>query len=97
MIQVIDSIMGSGKTNWAIDYMNSHPWERFIFVTPFIDEDNRIVKWCEKLNFFMPDDRYISKSADIKALIHSGKNIATTHELFSRIAVDDGFFEDMIR
>ena len=30
---IIDSIMGSGKTTWAIRYMNSFPQRRFIFAT----------------------------------------------------------------
>ena len=42
-ITVIDSIMGSGKTTWAIDYMNKAPADqKFIYITPFLNEVDRI-------------------------------------------------------
>ena len=31
-VLVIDSIMGSGKTNYIIDYMNTHTEETFIYI-----------------------------------------------------------------
>ena len=42
-IYAVDSIMGTGKTNWAIKHMNCHKEQRFIYCTPFIDEVNRIL------------------------------------------------------
>lgn len=33
---------GTGKTQWAIAYMNAHPQEAFIVVTPFLSEVERI-------------------------------------------------------
>lgn len=45
-ITVIDSIMGTGKTSWAIDYMNAHPEQHFVFITPFLAECERIIKNC---------------------------------------------------
>ena len=54
MIQVIDSIMGSGKTTWAINYMNSHPDERFIYVTPRLKEVDRIVSGCSTIGMQQP-------------------------------------------
>ena len=41
-IKVVDSIMGSGKTTWAINYMKANPDKRFIYVTPFLAECERV-------------------------------------------------------
>lgn len=80
LIIVIDSIMGSGKTTWAISYMNRSTQRKFIFATPFLKEDERIRNGCPSLHFVEPDAAF-SKLADLKKLIASGKNIATTHAL----------------
>ena len=42
-IFICDSIMGSGKTSAAINYINQHHDKRFIYITPYLDEDERIV------------------------------------------------------
>ena len=80
---IVDSIMGSGKTTWAIRYMNSFPQRKFIYVTPFLDEDKRIRELCPSLRFVEPDGTF-SKLSDIRKLVKEGKNIATTHALLSR-------------
>lgn len=77
---IIDSIMGSGKTTWAIRYMNLCPQRKFIFATPFLEEDKRIRENYSSLHFVSPDGRF-SKLSDLKRLIAEGKNIATTHAL----------------
>lgn len=46
-IFICDSIMGSGKTSAAINYINQHYDKRFIYITPYLDEDERIVKECD--------------------------------------------------
>ena len=47
-IKIVDSIMGSGKTTWAIEYMNANPDNRFIFCTPYCEEVRRIVENCPR-------------------------------------------------
>lgn len=80
-IKVIDSIMGSGKTEWAIKYMNDNPDERFIYITPYNDEiDNRILVRCNGFK----TGRDGSKVQDFKNLLEQGVNIAATHECFKR-------------
>jgi len=61
--KIIDSIMGSGKTTWAIKHMNAHPEQRYIYITPLLNETERVVHECPLLNFQLPKDQ-ISKSAD---------------------------------
>lgn len=85
-ILVCDAIMGSGKSSAAINMMNDNPDEKYIYITPFLDETERIQKACPKLNFVIPRDdlskhRYL-KREHIKYLIGNGKNIATTHQSY---------------
>ncbi len=82
-VKVIDSIMGSGKTSWACQYMNSHPHKRYMYVTPYLKETERICKACPRLSFKIPTDE-ISKSVSMQIYIADGENIAMSHELFSR-------------
>lgn len=85
-IFVCDAIMGSGKSSAAISMMNTHPDEKYIYITPFLEEIERIQKACPQLHFVAPqDDLYqfkYSKREHIKELINKGKNIATTHKSY---------------
>lgn len=92
MIHVCDAIMGSGKTSAAINYMNGNPDGKYIFITPYLDEAERIKRSCKKLKFESPSTKSVArnhtKSADLIRLLEKGKNIATTHSLFSRMSAD---------
>ena len=55
MIYVCDAMMGSGKTSAAIAYMNGHPERKFIYVTPYLTEAERIRKACPSLRFAEPE------------------------------------------
>ena len=48
LIYVVDAIMGTGKTSAAINYMNTHPDRRYMFVTPYLEEAKRVVDGCDK-------------------------------------------------
>lgn len=83
-IKVVDSIMGSGKTQAAIELMNSDTESNYIFITPYLKEIERIKKSCPKRKFYDPINKYTSKLNSLHQLLSSGKNIATTHALFQR-------------
>lgn len=86
MIYVCDAIMGSGKSQSAITYMNEHPEKRFIYITPYLDEASRIAESCPSLNFVEPSSDLkefgSSKIGHTRHLISKGKNIASTHAAF---------------
>lgn len=82
MVYVCDAIMGSGKSSAAINYMNSHPDDRFIYITPYLDEASRIKTGCSALCFEEPEALMGSKLNDTIRLLRAGKNIATTHAAF---------------
>jgi hypothetical protein len=80
-INVIDAPCGKGKTSWAIQHINQHPDQKFLFITPFLDEVDRIKKSCP--GFKEPTDTKGSKTASLKDLLDSQHNIVSTHSLFS--------------
>ncbi len=86
MIKVIDASCGRGKTSWAIQEMNEQINRKFIFVTPFLDEVDRIKQECSARNFSAPEkNNGRTKARDFKLLLEKSKNIVSTHALFSRI------------
>lgn len=86
-INIVDSIMGSGKTSWAIQYMNEAPIsQKFIYITPFKTEVERVL-FAVNRAFKQPDGDSAgeTKLEDIKRLIADGENIVSTHSLFKRV------------
>ncbi len=86
-VRVIDSIMGSGKTTWFINYVKANLEQRFIYVTPYLEELNRIQKDCAEACFYQPTEELGAKMASFQMLLSEGKNIVMTHELFSRLSL----------
>ena len=86
MIYVCDSIMGSGKSQSAIAFMNEHPERKFIYLSPYLDEAKRIRRDCADLHFVEPQKLYefgMSKALHAKYLIEHGCNVASTHQAFA--------------
>lgn len=82
--------MGTGKTSWAIQYMNEHKDQRFLYITPYIKEAERIKRACK--GFVTPKDQNkngakIPKAPQFQNYLSKGKNVAITHELFKRCKV----------
>jgi hypothetical protein len=88
-VKVIDSIMGSGKTTWAIQHMMENQSDkRFVYVTPYLDEIKRIIDSCNNRHnrrFAQPNGSKQSKSEHLKTLLATEKDIACTHKLFECI------------
>lgn len=86
MVRVVDAIMGSGKTQAAITYMNEHADQKFIYITPYLKEAERIARCCPALNFVEPSNQVpefkFSKHKHSEHLILNGRNLATTHQSF---------------
>lgn len=84
-INVVDAIMGAGKSSTAINYINaSDDSKKFIYITPYKDEVDRIVESCKSKKFRQPI-KYTEntpKIVNFKDLLNKGTNIATTHALF---------------
>lgn len=89
-ITVIDAKCGKGKTSFAIQYMNEEIFDRFIYITPFISEQDRVVKSCYNREFKKPNEKMGkgSKTNHFYELVKEGYNITSTHSLFKGLSKD---------
>lgn len=85
-VTVVDSIMGTGKTSWAIQYMNDAPSDKkFVYITPFLDEVDRVINSVASRDFVQPETSSSrNKKDNLKKLIADGKDIVSTHALFKK-------------
>ena len=81
MITVIDAPCGYGKTNYMIKYMNDHPEMKFIYITPYLDECQRILENVP--NTVTPEAISGGKYKDFVNSVLFGESIVTTHALFT--------------
>jgi len=91
-VKIVSSLPGTGKTSWAIEKMNREGKDkRFLFVTPFVKEIERVVDACSNIGIKTPDEGRGGgrKKTDILNLLKNNENIATSHALFT--AMDEGF------
>ena len=94
MITVIDSPCGRGKTQSMIDMINENPTKNYIYITPFLDEVERIKEHTkfayDKLpRFVSPSYKNHKKKYDsLIEYIYDAKDIVSTHSLFSRCTKD---------
>jgi hypothetical protein len=83
MIKIIDSVMGSGKTTYILNYMKKNPDKKYFVVTPFLSEIERIIKEAHFLK--EPLDKRVTKSQHLYQLICEGHSIVTTHAMFCKL------------
>lgn len=86
-VTIVDKICGGFKTSWAIQYMNDNVESKFIYLTPYLDEVDRVVNSCNDRSFESPDAKRGkgSKLSDFNNLLREGKNIVSTHALFKYV------------
>lgn len=89
-VKICDTIMGGGKTSAAITYIKEHKCDKFIFITPYLDQVKRIKTECAEMKFYSPHvtGNENTKKESWHKLIVAGKNIVTTHQLFLRATTD---------
>ena len=84
-VHICDEIMGKGKSSAFINYMIDNDDKRFVYITPYLDEVDRIVCGCKTRRFQRPVPRNDEgRLEDIHRLLESGQNIASTHAMFKR-------------
>jgi len=83
-IKVVDSIMGQGKTTWAINYMKDNPEERFIYITPYLDEVERVKEKVPRLKVpYVNHSKGKNKLESLREFTFKGESVVTTHALLS--------------
>lgn len=88
-VMVADVLCGGGKTSSAINLIKESPQQqKFLFVTPYLDECARIIQSCPEHDFVQPagerKGKTCSKLKDMQELVMARRNIASTHALFPR-------------
>lgn len=85
-IKIVDSIPGSGKTSAVINMINEDKSNnKYIYITPFLSEVERIKKNCKSHKFHEPKyNQNGNKFDNLNKLISEGKNVVSTHALFHK-------------
>lgn len=90
-INVIDYMMGTGKTRYITQYMNDNAQDKYIYVTPLLFEaQNVMVSKCASIAMQSPQDKdeqnnKITKGDHLLDLLEAGANISTTHQMFKSL------------
>ena len=79
--------MGSGKTTYFIEQINQNPEKNYIYITPYLDEIERI-KQNTDVDIYDPINSGDGKLSSLNNLLSMGKNIVATHALFSTITTE---------
>ncbi len=87
-VNIVDAVCGAGKTSAAINMINNSDDDtKFLYITPYLNEVERIIKSCPKKKFKQPDVMG-SKLKGIQWLFNQGMNIVSTHSLFLQFNED---------
>jgi hypothetical protein len=86
-IEVLDSIMGSGKSTSILEWCESQPDTPFLYVTPLLSESEvRVVEACVDSKFTAPSTvDFKTKGEHLLDLLNTGVNISITHALYSSL------------
>ena len=89
-IEVVDAIMGSGKSTGIIKWMKDNPDNRYLYVSPMLSEvEDRIPTECAELGFISPSlEDHDTKSAHLLKLLKGGNNVSFTHSLFQDLSTE---------
>ena len=77
--------MGSGKTSWALQYMNKRTKYPVMYVTPFLQEVKRVIEGTKNGAKLKEPAQKETKMDNLKEMLKAGENIVCTHELFKKI------------
>lgn len=94
-VTVVDAIMGAGKTTWAINYMKECKDENIMYITPFLQEVDRVMTICQpERDFKEPKYQYdrrakrASKQFSLRDLVAGMDDIVSTHALFKGMTAE---------
>jgi hypothetical protein len=88
VVEVVDGIMGGGKTTECFKWIDKNPTEKYIYVSPMLSEvgkNGRIHTSVLGVEFISPDVEetdYKTKTEHLTKLLEDGANICCTHNLY---------------
>lgn len=90
-IYVVDSMMGSGKSTYCYEIMFNNVNKKYIYVTPYLNEIERVIgekenrtKFYDQRGFREPIHLEEGKLEGLHSLLIKDYNIVTTHALFRK-------------
>lgn len=85
VIEVLDAIMGSGKSTKVLEWCDKHPDTPFIYVTPLLTESEvRVVEACTVSKFTAPSvEKHNTKGEHLLELLECGMNASISHVMYS--------------
>lgn len=87
-VEVLDALMGSGKTHAIINYMANNQHKPWLYISPMLEEtETRVPDRAQELNLdlFVPyEDKLYTKSDTCLRALSEGKNICCTHNLMHK-------------
>ncbi len=91
-VEILDSIMGSHKTNKILEWIDQNPNERYIYISPLlseVDSSSRLSTDLKNVSFEYPaQDWGKTKTDDLLEKLRVGANIACTHSLYLGMSED---------
>lgn len=86
-VEVLDKIMGSGKSTSVLNWCESKPEQSFLYVTPLLSEsEGRVVDACKVSKFTAPTtELHRTKGEHLLDLLQSGSNASITHEMYGSL------------
>lgn len=86
-IEVLDAIMGSGKSTSVLKWVDEQPNGCFLYVTPLLSESEvRVVEACTVNKFTAPEVvKGETKSTVLLDMLKTGVNISITQSLYSML------------
>jgi hypothetical protein len=90
VVEVLDAVMGSGKTTGVLKWVDANPDKRYIYVSPLlseVEEGGRVSDALNHVVFVSPsyidgDDSYDKKADHLLGLLKGGCNVSCTHQLY---------------
>lgn len=82
IIKIVDDIMGKGKSSWAIQKIKEDNEGKYIYITPFLSEIQRVKESCNNRKFVEPLNKGYGKLDNLHNLLYKESHIASTHSLF---------------
>lgn len=85
ILKVVDAGCGVGKTTAMINHINQDKYNnKFLYITPFLTEVERVKTACKDKNFQEPAE-LPTKTEDLLRLVEKEYNIVSTHALFKKL------------
>ena len=85
VVEIVDSIMGSGKSTSIIEWIDANYHQRYIYVSPLLSEvesGGRLHQAVSNVEFHSPEDVGDGKSAAMLDLLKAGASVSCTHSLY---------------